>query len=290
LKNRETPPPRKREEAKKTPESPQKKTTTTITTTTTKRSISNCKAAGDSSLPYSSYLNSLFSTSFTQLNTITPSSYSNAYQNNEKKTPISAKATPMTYNLNLSQKAQTLSRPQRTTPTTMTTNTSTTNTTQSNDNGNSNGSGYNSSLLTTTLTKPKLLYSNEQPSSLNNLNNPKYNNFISQTKNNPIKVIYEKIERPQSATPDRAVTPQSALRRLGTASTVGLNSKSINTTNGLEQRSSVPSKNSKHNKKDSNSTQELLSKYRQRSSSPSQMSTYNPVLSNSMNLKSKPKC
>lgn len=80
LKNRETPPPRKREEAKRGMDSPNKKAAS-------KSSIST--KGGDSSMPYSSYLNSMFSTSFSQLNTVTPSAYATT---GEKKTPISAKA------------------------------------------------------------------------------------------------------------------------------------------------------------------------------------------------------
>jgi len=261
LKNRETPPPRKREEAKKIPESPLRKAAS-------KSNISNSKNPGDSSLPYSSYLNSLFSTSFSHLNTVTPSGYTTNYNpnTNEKKTPISTKATPVTYNLTLSQKAQTLSRPQRT------------------NSGQNNDKNYNSSSgLASSLTKPKLLYTVDPPSTTNLTS--KYNNYMTQSKANPVRINYEKIDRPHSATPDRSVTPQAGLRRVGTPSTAsGPNSASLTD----QQRLSVPTKSNKHIKKDSGSTQDLLAKYRQRSSSPSQV--YNPMLSNSsMALKSKAK-
>jgi len=261
LKNRETPPPRKRDEAKKIPESPLRKAAS-------KSNISHSKNAGDSSLPYSSYLNSLFSTSFSHLNTVTPSGYTTNYNanNNDKKTPVSTKATPVTYNLTLSQKAQTLSRPQRT------------------SSGQNNDKNYNSSSgLASSMTKPKLLYTVDPPSTTNL--NSKYNNYMTQSKANPVRINYEKIDRPHSATPDRSVTPQAGLRRIGTPSTAsGPNSASVND----HQRLSVPTKSNKHIKKDSGSTQDLLAKYRQRSSSPSQV--YNPMLSNSsMALKSKAK-
>jgi len=260
LKNRETPPPRKREEAKKIPESPQRKAAS-------KSTVMTSKGPGDNSLPYSSYLNGLFSTSFSHLNAATPSTFTANYASGEKKTPISAKATPMTYNLTLSQKAQTLTRPQRT------------NSSQNNDKAN-----YSSSVLgSNNIPKSKMMYTND-PSSASSLS-VKYNNYLSQTKGNPVRVTYEKIERPHSATPDRSVTPQAGARKMATTSNTGIANKSAEST---DQRLSVPSKN-KHAKKDSGSTNDLLSKYRQRSSSPSQMG-YNPVLSSSsISLKSKSK-
>ena len=153
------------------------------------------KGSTDSNLPYSSYLNNLFSTSFSHLNTVTPSAYATNYSNGDKKTPISAKATTpstsikrdtlnnnlVTYNLNLSQKAQTLTRPQRTT---------------SNQNTDKD---YNSSTLGSSLTKSKLVYTNT-PNSASNLAT-KYNNYLAQAKNNPVRITYEKIDRPHSATP-----------------------------------------------------------------------------------------
>jgi len=259
LKNRETPPPRKREEAKKTTDSSQKKALS-------KSSVINTKSTTESGPQYSSYLNNLFSTSFAHLNSATPSAYSSNYANVEKKTPISTKATPLTYNLTLSQKAQTLTRPQRT------------NTAQISE------KGYNSnSMLGSTLNKSKLVYTNETPSTTNLTT--KYNNYMAQSKPNPVRVTYEKIERPHSATPDRSATPQGGLRRVGTPVTVGFSASTAqqNSSQGL----SAQAKNGKHSKKDSGS-QELLAKSRQRSSSPSQMG-YNPVLSSSMNLKNKAK-
>jgi len=111
----------------------------------------------------------------------------------------------------------------------------------------------------------------------------KFNNYTSTTysKGNPVRVTYEKVERPHSATPDRSATPQAGQRRPGT-STTGFGTKT-------EQRFSVPSKNTKHTKKDSGSTTDLLAKHRQRSSSPAPMG-YNPALSNSnLSMKSKAK-
>lgn len=263
LKNRETPPPRKREDGKKIPESPLRKATS-------KSNLSNSKGPGDSTLPYSSYLNSLFSTSFSHLNTVTPSSYSSNYTNTDKKTPISTKATPLTYNLTLSQKAQALSRPQRI---------------SSNQGYDKN---YDSSGLSSSLAKQKMQYTVDPPSTSNS--NSKYNNYLTQAKTNPVRVTYEKIERPHSATPDRSATPQAGLKRVGTPATTGHPSK---TTGTPDQRLSVPTKTSsatsKHVKKDSGSTQDLLAKYRQRSSSPSQLVGYTPSLSSSMGLKAKSK-
>jgi len=118
------------------------------------------------------------------LNTVTPSGYTTNYNpsTNDKKTPISTKATPVTYNLTLSQKAQTLSRPQRT------------------NSGQNNDKNYNSSSgLASSLTKPKLLYTVDPPSTTNLTS--KYNNYMTQSKANPVRINYEKIDRPHSATP-----------------------------------------------------------------------------------------
>lgn len=89
----------------------------------------------------------------------------------------------MTYNLTLSQKAQTLTRPQRTSSS------------QNNDKNN-----YSSSVLSgSNMSKSKLMYTNE-PTTASSLS-VKYNNYLSQTKGNPVRVTYEKIDRPHSATP-----------------------------------------------------------------------------------------
>jgi len=260
LKNRETPPPRKRDESKKVLDSPQRKAAAT-----TKSSLSSTKPRGDSNLPYSSYLNNLFSTSLSQLNTVTPSGYSTNYPITDKKTPISTKAAPVTYNLTLSQKAQSLSRPQRAS------------TSQSGD------KNYVSPLLGNTnfTSKSKLMVPNE-PSSATALGS-KLNNYVAQPKANPIRVTHDKNERPHSATPNRSVTPQAGSKRLGTPLGSDFDTKLS------EQRTSAPLKTTKHAKKDSGSTTDLLAKYRQRSSSPLQMG-YNPVLSSSsISLKSKAK-
>jgi hypothetical protein len=265
LKNRETPPPRKREEAKKINDSPLKKPGST---SLSKSAVAGAKTTGgDSSMPYSTYLNTLFSTSFSQLNTVTPSGF--ASHQPEKKTPQANKAVPVTYSLNLSQKAQTLSRPQRV------------------SSSQSNERGYNSSMGSS-MQRAKMLYSADVPIGVTTNASKLTNNYITPSKANPVKVNYEKIDRPSSAfvTQNRSITPQTNLRRTPGNSASGLDSKSVNVT---DSRSSVPSKVNKHMKKQSEgSTQELLAKYRQRSNSPGIAQNYNSVLSNSgMTMKSK---
>lgn len=254
LKNRETPPPRKRDESKKVLESPVRKAATT------KNSFS-AKAADNSGLPYSSYLNNLFATSLGHLNAITPSGYGTNQSSSEKKTPVSTKATPVSYSL--SQKAQALARPQRS---------------NLNQLGDRN---FVSSVLTSSFSKSKLLPN--EPASATHLSS-KYNNYIpqaNQPKGNPVRISYEKVDRPHSATPDRSVTPQSGMKRLGST---------INSGFKPEQRTSAPLKSNKSIKKELGLSEDMmLSKYRQRSSSPLQVA-YNPVLSSSsISLKSRPK-
>jgi len=77
----------------------------------------------------------------------------------------------VTYNLTLSQKAQSLARPQRI----------------------SSNQTYDKNYDSSNLSKQS------QPSTSNIPS--KYNNYLTQTKANPVRVTYEKIERPHSATP-----------------------------------------------------------------------------------------
>jgi hypothetical protein len=122
----------------------------------------------------------------------------------------------VSYNLTLSQKAQTLTRPQRSTA------------------GQIGDKTYGSSMLGSNLSKSKL-----EPSSAT-LVGAKFNNYTStsQSKGNPVRVTYEKIERPHSATPDRSATPQAGQRRPGTSSGTAAGAKG-------DQRFSVPSKSKK---------------------------------------------
>ena len=105
---------------------------------------------------------------------MTPSGYATNSSGIEKKTPLSTKGTPgknrlfndvyflVSYNLTMSQKAQNLSRPQR----------------------SSVNPSFTSSLLASSFSRSKLIPN--EPSSATNLSS-KYNNYITQSKANPVR-------------------------------------------------------------------------------------------------------